>query len=103
MTSLSIALSRLPLLPSFNFTYYVHQRYHIFSLERNPYTASSNVWHIFMCNFHGHSISCFKCSPSEKEKEKEKKSYVSHKVITVSELMQNEVNETITAVLDCNL
>ena len=29
-----------------------------------------------------------------------KKSYVSHEVIAVLELMQNEVNETITAVLD---
>jgi len=48
MTSLSIALSRLPHLPSFNFTYYVHQRYHIFSPERNPYTAPQ-MFGIFSC------------------------------------------------------
>jgi hypothetical protein len=28
---------------------------------------------------------------------------LSHEVIAVFELMQNEVNETITAVLDCNM
>jgi hypothetical protein len=37
------------------------------------------------------------------KKRKKEKSHVSHEVIAVFELMQNEVNETITAVFDCNI
>jgi hypothetical protein len=101
MTNLSIALLRLPLLPSFNFTYYCASEYHIFSPERNPYTASSNVG-IFSCATSMTIASAVSNVLQMKKKEK-KKSYVSHEFITVLELMQNEVNETITALLDCNL
>lgn len=37
------------------------------------------------------------------KKKRKKKSYVSHVVIAVFALMQNEVNETICAVFDCNM
>lgn len=39
----------------------------------------------------------------KKEREKEKTTCVSHEVIAVFELMQHEVDDTITAILDCNM